>query len=63
MKKILLKDAYKILHQKISQITLDDVNSGKITVMGLLESRMINFDAVIICDFNENQNTKKKRKR
>ena len=53
--KILLKDAYKILHQKISQISLDDVNSGKITVMGLLESRMINFDAVIICDFNENQ--------
>ncbi|PLY04292.1 MAG: PD-(D/E)XK nuclease family protein [Arcobacter sp.] len=52
--KILLKDAYKILHQKISKISLDDVNSGKITVMGLLESRMINFDAVIICDFNEN---------
>ncbi len=53
--KILLKDAYKILHQKISQISLDDVNSGKITVMGVLESRMINFDAIIICDFNENQ--------
>ena len=53
--KILLKDAYKILHQKISKLSLDDVNSGKITVMGLLESRMINFDAVIICDFNESQ--------
>ncbi len=52
--KILLKDAYKILHQKVSKLSLDDINSGKITVMGLLESRMIDFDAVIICDFNEN---------
>ncbi len=51
--KILLKDAYKIFHQKVAKISLDDVNSGKITVMGLLESRMINFEAVIICDFVE----------
>ncbi len=51
--KILLKDAYKIFHQKVSKISLDDINSGKITVMGLLESRMIDFEAVIICDFNE----------
>ncbi|WP_072679829.1 PD-(D/E)XK nuclease family protein [Arcobacter sp. LA11] len=52
--RITLKDAYKILHQKVSKISLDDVNSGKITVMGLLESRKLVFDAVIICDFNEN---------
>jgi len=51
--KILLKEAYKIFSQKISEISLDDINSGKITVMGLLESRNIKFDAVIICDFNE----------
>ncbi len=51
--KILLKDAYKIFHKKVSKISLDDINSGKVTVMGLLESRLINFDAVIICDFNE----------
>ncbi len=50
---ILLKDAYKIFHQKVSQLSLDDVNSGKITVMGLLESRLIDFDGLIICDFNE----------
>ncbi|MFA9372547.1 MAG: PD-(D/E)XK nuclease family protein [Poseidonibacter sp.] len=50
---ILLKDLYKIFLQKISKITLDDVNSGKITVLGLLETRSINFDTVIICDFNE----------
>jgi CRISPR/Cas system-associated exonuclease Cas4 (RecB family) len=59
---ILLKDAYKILHQKVSKITLDDVNSGKITVMGLLESRRLVFDAVIICDFNESQIPKRSLK-
>lgn len=48
-----LKDVYKIFLQKLSKLTLDDVNSGKITVMGLLETRNISFDSVIIPDFNE----------
>lgn len=51
--KILLKDVYKIFLQKLSLITLDDINSGKITVLGLLETRAVSFDTVIICDFNE----------
>ena len=51
---ILVKDLYKIFLQKIAKITLDDVNSGKITVLGLLETRAVSFDVVIICDFNEN---------
>ena len=51
---ILVKDFYKIFLQKISKITLDDVNSGKVTVLGLLETRAVSFDTVIICDFNEN---------
>jgi len=51
---ILVKDLYKIFLQKISKITLDDVNSGKVTVLGLLETRAVSFDTVIICDFNEN---------
>lgn len=50
---ILLKDVYKIFLQKLVKLTLDDVNSGKITVLGLLETRALEFDAVIICDFNE----------
>lgn len=57
--KLSFKEALKILIQKISSITLDDVNSGVITVMGLLESRAQQFDAVIICDFNESQVPKK----
>ncbi|MFY4765200.1 hypothetical protein ACOTWG_10890, partial [Aliarcobacter butzleri] len=37
----------------LSSITLDDINSVKITVLGLLETRDVSFDTVIICDFNE----------
>lgn len=51
--KILLKDVYKIFLQKLSSITLDDINSGKITVLGLLETRAVSFDTIVICDFNE----------
>ena len=51
--RILLKDVFKLLHQKLSKIALDDINSGKVTVMGLLESRKISFEGIIICDFNE----------
>ncbi len=50
---IMFKDAYKILLQRISSLSLDDVNGGAITVMGLLETRAVNFKAVIIVDFNE----------
>ncbi|RXJ68828.1 hypothetical protein CRV08_05165 [Halarcobacter ebronensis] len=60
--KIKFKDAYKIFYQKVSQLTLDDVNSGKITVMGLLESRRLEFDAIIICDFNESLIPKRSKK-
>lgn len=51
--KVSLKEAVKILLQKANKITLDDVNAGAITVMGLLETRAISYEGVIICDFNE----------
>ena len=38
---------------EISRIKLDDVSGGKVTVMGLLESRGLQFDGVIIPDFND----------
>ncbi|AXK48215.1 hypothetical protein CRU87_01065 [Aliarcobacter trophiarum LMG 25534] len=47
-----LKDIYKIFLQKLAKLSLDDAHSGKITVMGLLETRLIDFEAIIICDFN-----------
>ncbi|MEA3490708.1 MAG: PD-(D/E)XK nuclease family protein [Campylobacterota bacterium] len=37
----------------LSKITIDDVRGGKITVMGVLETRGVHFDAVVIIDFNE----------
>jgi RecB family exonuclease len=40
--------------KSISKITIDDINGGKVTVMGLLETRGVSFDGVIIVDFNEN---------
>jgi len=39
--------------ENIKEHTLDDVGGGKVTVMGLLESRSISFDGVVIIDFNE----------
>jgi CRISPR/Cas system-associated exonuclease Cas4 (RecB family) len=51
--KIELKDFFKILIQKLNKLTIDDTRGGKITVMGLLETRSVNFKGVIVCDFND----------
>ena len=32
---------------------MDDVRGGKVTVMGVLETRGVRFEAVVIVDFNE----------
>ena len=37
----------------LSKITIDDVRGGRITVMGVLETRGIAFEGVVIVDFNE----------
>ena len=50
-----LKDAYKIFISKLSKITLDDTRSGKVTVMGILETRAIKYDGVIVIDFNDSK--------
>ena len=38
---------------EIKEHTIDDTNGGKVTVMGLLESRGISFEGVVIIDFND----------
>ncbi|WP_187647405.1 PD-(D/E)XK nuclease family protein [Nitrosophilus labii] len=46
----------KILHIFINRLRekkLDDTKGGKITVLGLLETRGVDFEAVIVPDFNE----------
>ena len=50
-----LKDMFKILQNKIKEITLDDTHGGKITVLGLLETRAVQYDGVIVVDFNDDK--------
>ncbi len=38
---------------ELSEHTIDDVRGGKVTIMGVLESRGVNLDAVVVLDFNE----------
>lgn len=37
----------------LDTITIDDVRGGKITVMGVLETRGVSFEGIVIVDFNE----------
>ncbi len=48
-----LKEWLFLWLKSLSQITLDDVRGGKITVMGVLETRGVTFEGVVIVDFNE----------
>ena len=48
-----LKEWLFLWLKSLSKVTLDDVRGGKITVMGVLETRGISFDGVVIVDFNE----------
>ena len=48
-----LKSALHLFLKRLAARSLDDVGGGKVTVMGLLETRMIPFEGVIIVDFNE----------
>ena len=50
---VTLKEGLKILIQRLKQITIDDVMGGKITVMGLLETRLLKPQGVIVIDFND----------
>jgi len=49
------KEFMKLLSTEINSITIDDISGGKITVLGILETRAVNFDGVIVIDFNDQQ--------
>jgi len=47
------KEFIKLLTTELASITIDDVSGGKITVLGILETRAVDFDGVIVLDFND----------
>ncbi|PIF04858.1 MAG: hypothetical protein CSA86_00295 [Arcobacter sp.] len=49
------KEFIKLFTTELNSITVDDVNGGKITVLGVLETRAVGFDGVIVIDFNDHQ--------
>ena len=48
-----VKSLLNIFMQRLASRTLDDVRGGKVTVMGVLETRSVHFDGVIIIDFDD----------
>jgi RecB family exonuclease len=39
--------------RELKSIRIDDIKGGRVTVMGVLETRGVEFEGVVICDFNE----------
>ncbi|MCF6309891.1 MAG: PD-(D/E)XK nuclease family protein [Sulfurimonas sp.] len=62
MKDMTLKSLLSVFLQRLASRTLDDVRGGKITVMGVLETRSVSFDAVVIVDFSDNNVPKRSDK-
>ncbi len=59
---ISLKDGIKIFLYMLGRQTIDDTKGGKITVTGLLETRAMEFELVIVCNFNDTLVPKKLQK-
>lgn len=53
MSEMSVKSLFNLFLQRLASRTMDDIRGGKITVMGVLETRSVNFDAVIIVDFSD----------
>ncbi|MBD3798610.1 MAG: PD-(D/E)XK nuclease family protein [Epsilonproteobacteria bacterium] len=47
------RSVLRIFMNRLRQRSIDDVRGGKVTVMGVLETRGVAFDGVVIIDFNE----------
>ena len=62
MKGMSIKSLLGLFLQRLAARTLDDVRGGKVTVMGVLETRRVSFDAVIIVDFSDSNVPKKSDK-
>ena len=48
-----IKEWIYLWTKKLQTMSIDDINGGKITAMGVLESRGMNYKGVVIVDFND----------
>ena len=62
LQKMNIKSLMSIFMSRLASRSLDDVRGGKVTVMGVLETRSVAFDGVIIVDFNDNHVPKRSDK-
>jgi hypothetical protein len=62
MKGMSVKSLLSLFLQRLASRSMDDVRGGQITVMGVLETRSIDFDLVIIVDFSDKNVPKKSDK-
>ncbi|MCK4874782.1 MAG: PD-(D/E)XK nuclease family protein, partial [Sulfurimonas sp.] len=62
MKDMSVKSLISVFLQRLASRTLDDVRGGKITVIGVLETRAVLFDGVIIVDFSDSNVPKRSDK-
>jgi len=53
MAEMQVKSLFNLFLQRLATRSLDDISGGKVTVMGVLETRSVAFDGVIIVDFDE----------
>ena len=56
------KSALHLFINRLKNKSTDDVRGGKITVMGVLETRSVTYDGVIVVDFNEGTVPRKSEK-
>jgi RecB family exonuclease len=62
MSEMNVKSVLSVFMQRLASRSIDDVQGGKVTVMGVLESRSIEFDAIVIVDFDDGNVPKRSEK-
>jgi RecB family exonuclease len=62
LEKLPVKVLLKLFLKELEEISIDDTKGGKITVLGLLETRGAEFETVIILDFNDEVFPKREEK-